>query len=59
VYKEETNVDAYEQVRSLPFSAVVGALVLAIIEKRRNWDASPAGASSGRIVFGAEARRMG
>jgi len=33
--------------------------VLAIIEKRRNLDASPTGASSGRNVCGAEARRMG
>jgi len=32
---------------------------LAIIEIRRNLDALPAGASSGKIVCGAEARRMG
>jgi hypothetical protein len=33
--------------------------LLAIIEKRRNLDVSPAGVSSGRNVCSAEARRMG
>ena len=35
------------------------AIMLAIIEKRRNLDVWPACASSGRNLCGAEARRMG
>jgi hypothetical protein len=41
-----------------PFSGYLKS-VLAIIEKRRNLDAWPAGASSRRNASGAEARRMG
>ena len=44
---------------SIPLALFGAMLVLAIIEKRRNLDVWPACASSGRNLFGAEARRMG